>query len=129
MPRLTSQDEDRIASFIQDWCNPKLSWDLLVTACKKELGIETTRQALNTRPRIKALIKIRKTELKAPSKAPGYVKDIQTANERIEKLSKRVEELRYANEQLIDMFIRWQYNAYLYNVSEEKLNQPVPPGQ
>ncbi|WP_018274847.1 hypothetical protein WKI13_04270 [Teredinibacter turnerae] len=128
MARLTTQDELRIEELIQGWRNPKLSWEILVSACNYELGIKTTRQALNTRERIKALMKLRKTELKAPSKAPGYVKDLQTANERIEALTKRVGEIEYANYQLIDMFIRWQYNASLYGVSEEKLNQPVPPG-
>ncbi|MAZ88374.1 MAG: hypothetical protein CL693_12095 [Cellvibrionaceae bacterium] len=128
MARLTAEDEGCIEALIQDWRNPKLSWDMLVAACKSELGIETTRQALNTRERIKALMKLRKTELKAPSQAPGYIKDLQAANKRIEALTKRVGELEYANNQLIDMFIRWQYNASLYGVSEEKLNQPVPPG-
>lgn len=128
MARLTAQDELRIEALIQDWRNPKLSWESLVSACKNELGIETTRQALNTRERIKALMRLRKTELKAPSKTPGYVKDNQAANKRIELLTRRVGELEYANNQLIDMFIRWQYNASLYNISEEKLNQPVPQG-
>lgn len=129
MARLTGKDEQRIETLIQEWRNPKLSWALLVDSCKSELGIETTRQALNTRERIKALVKIRKTELKAPSHAPGFVKDLQVANKRIEALTKRVGELEFANNQLIDMFIRWQYNASLYNLSEAKLNQPVPPGQ
>lgn len=129
MARLTAKDEQRIEALIQNWRNTKLNWALLVDACKSELGIETTRQALNTRERIKALMKNRKTELKAPSQEPGYVKDLEAANKRIKALTKRVGELEYANNQLIDMFIRWQYNASLYNLSEAKLNQPVPPGE
>lgn len=128
MPRLTNDDERRIEALIQNWGSPKLSWQFLVEACRKELGIETTRQALNTRPRIKALLKIRKVELKAPSKATGYSRDLLDANKRIEALTQRVAELESANAQLVDMFIRWQYNASLYGVTEAKLNQPVPPG-
>ncbi|MEH6813399.1 MAG: hypothetical protein V7677_12780 [Motiliproteus sp.] len=129
MARLTAKDEERIKQLIQNWSNPKLTWELLVAACKKQLDIDTTRQALNKRQSIKGLLNVRKVELKAPSQQSGFVKDLKAANERIQKLMDRNVQLDQVNHQLLDMFARWQYNASLHGMTQSDLDQPLPPGR
>ncbi|MCW8884055.1 MAG: hypothetical protein OQK12_02220, partial [Motiliproteus sp.] len=118
MARLTAKDEERIKQLIQNWSNPKLTWELLVAACKKQLDIDTTRQALNKRQSIKNLLSVRKVELKAPSQQSGYVKDLKVANERIQQLTDRNVQLEQVNNFLIDKLFRWQYNASLQRMTE-----------
>mgnify|MGYP003453344437 FL=1 len=39
MGHLTPKDEKRIIKLIEEWSEPKLTWPLLVDACKEKLGI------------------------------------------------------------------------------------------
>lgn len=126
MGRLSENDEKRIIDLIHGWVNPKLTWELLVIACENELGIETTRKTLNTRSYIKAVMKIKKGDLRTPSDMPGYLSDVGVANQKLVQLVKKVELLEKANNDLVEQFLRWQYNAKNYNVSEEMLNRPLP---
>ena len=125
MARLSEKDEQNILALITQWTNPKLGWVELIDACKAELGISVTRQALSTRPNFKMAIKDRKKALKAPSQAPGYVKDIKDANERIAKLEAENQLLRKVNNQLLVRFKRWQANADMHGLTESMLDQPM----
>lgn len=111
---------------IRDWRGKKLTWELVVIACMNELGIKTTRKTLLTRDSIKEAMHLRKKELKAPSQAPRQFTDIDRANDRIARLTRRVEELEAAQHTLIDQFARWAYNADAHGVNETILNQPIP---
>lgn len=126
MARLTTTDVKRIEALIRDWRSSKLTWDLVVIACLNELGIGTTRKTLLTRDSVKAAMRLRKTELKAPSQAPRQFTDIDRANDRIARLTQRVAELEAAQETLIDQFARWAYNADAHGLNETILNQPIP---
>lgn len=126
MARLSEEDVKRIEVMIRDWKNSKLTWELVVLACKNELGIETTRKTLLTRDRIKTVMRLRKEELKAPSQAVREFSDIDRANDRIARLTQRVAELERAQRTLIDQFARWAYNADANGLNEDVLNQPIP---
>lgn len=126
MARLSETDVKRIEAMIRDWRSSKLTWELVVIACLNELGIETTRKTLLTRDSIKAVMRLRKAELKAPSQASRQFTDIDRANDRIARLTQRVAELERAQEILIDQFTRWAYNADAHGLNETILNQPIP---
>lgn len=126
MARLSESDEQRILVLIENWQNPKLGWVELVAACKAELRITVTRQSLSTRQIFKMALKDRKSALKAPSQAPGYVKDLKVANERIAKLEAENQTLKHVNNELLKRFKLWQNNADMYGVTESRLNQPLP---
>lgn len=126
MTRLTKNDIERIEDLIRLWSNRKLTWNLLVTACNNELGIKTTRKTLNTRSALKTAMKLRKAELKAPSQYARQYTDIDRANDRIIRLSKRVEELEAAQNVMIDKFTRWAFNADAHGLSESILDRPIP---
>lgn len=125
MARLSEIDEQRIIELIARWTNPKLGWLELVEACKMELNIGVTRQSLSSRNDIKMALKDRKFALNTPSKAPGYVKVLKDANNRIAQLEAENQLLKDINNKLLSRFKRWQANADMYGVTESMLEQPM----
>lgn len=87
MGHLTPKDEKRIIKLIEEWSEPKLTWPLLVEACKEKLGISRARQSLMNLPAVDLAMKNCKAALKAQKLKPGWISDIQAANEHIEKLT------------------------------------------
>ena len=125
MGHLTKKDEARIIKLIEEWSEPKLTWPLLVEACKTKLGISRARQSLMKLPAIDMAMKDRKAALKAPTQKAGWIKDINEANERIEKLTEANQKLKAVNQKLLERFKVWQANADMYGVSQTKLDQPL----
>nr|WP_206691835.1 hypothetical protein [Pseudomonas cyclaminis] len=122
---MTKKDEARIVKLIQDWSEPKLTWPLLVEACKTKLSINRARQSLMKLSAVDMAMKDRKAALKAPTEKPGWVKDIQLANERIEKLTEANQLLKAVNQQLLARFLTWQANADMHGVSQAMLDRPL----
>ena len=126
MGHLTKKDEARIIKIIEDWSESKLTWPLLVEACKTKLGIGRARQSLMKIPAIDMAMKDRKAALKAPTEKAGWINDIQKANERIEKLTEANQKLKAVNNALLERFKIWQANADMRGVSQRQLDQPLP---
>jgi hypothetical protein len=122
---LTKKDEARIVKLIQEWSEPKLTWPLLVEACKTKLSINRARQSLMKLSAVDMAMKDRKAALKAPTEKPGWVKDIHLANERIEKLTEANQQLKAVNQQLLARFLTWQANADMHGVSQSMLDRPL----
>lgn len=125
MGHLTKKDEVRIIKLIEDWAEPKLTWPLLVDACKKNLNISRARQSLMKLPAIDMAMKNRKAALKAPTEKPGWIKDLHHANERIEKLTEANQQLKAINQQLLARFLTWQANADMHGLSQTVLDRPL----
>lgn len=125
MKHLTKKDEARIIKIIEEWSEPKLTWPLLVEACKTKLGISRARQSLMKIPTIDMAMKDRKAALKAPTEKAGWVKDIKEANERIEKLTEANQKLKVVNQKLLERFKIWQANADMHGISQSMLDQPL----
>ncbi|ESW38345.1 MULTISPECIES: hypothetical protein [Pseudomonas] len=125
MGHLTKKDEVRIIKLIEDWAEPKLTWPLLVDACKKKLNISRARQSLMKLPAVDMAMKHRKAALKAPTEKPGWIKDIRHANERIEKLTEANQQLKSINQQLLTRFLTWQANADMHGLPQSILDRPL----
>lgn len=125
MRHLTKKDEQRIIKIIEEWSQPKLTWPLLVEACKSRLGISRARQSLMKLPAIDMAMKDRKAALKVRTQKVGWIKDINEANERIEKLSEANAKLKAVNHKLLERFKIWQANADMHGVSQRMLDQPL----
>lgn len=125
MGHLTKKDEARIIKLIEEWSEPKLTWPLLVEACKTKLSISRARQSLMKLPAVHMAMKDRKAALKAPADKPGWVKDIHLANQRIQKLTEANQQLKAVNKQLLARFLTWQANADMHGLSEAMLDRPL----
>jgi hypothetical protein len=125
MGHLTKKDEARIIKLIEEWSEPKLTWPLLVEACKGKLGISRARQSLMKLPAVDMAMKNRKAALKAPKEKPGWISDICEANERIEELTENNQQLIYALRDMRARFLIWQANADMHGVTQSMLEQPV----
>jgi hypothetical protein len=125
MGHLTPKDEQRIITLIEAWSEPKLTWPLLVAACKNELGISRARQSLMKLPAVDLAMKNRKAALKAQNLKPGWINDIQAANERIEELTAKNQKLLAAVRDMHARFLIWQANADMHGLSQSELERPV----
>ncbi|MBB5211054.1 hypothetical protein [Microbulbifer hydrolyticus] len=125
MGHLTDKDVVKIVKIINNWSDPKLTWPSLVEACKSKLNISRTRQALAAIPAINMAYKDRKAALRNTTQKADWIKDIHQANEKIEALTKTLQQLQMVNQQLLQRFLIWQANADMHGVSLEKLEQPV----
>lgn len=125
MGHLTPKDEQRIIKLIEEWSEPKLTWPLLVEACKEELGISRARQSLMKLPAVDLAMKNRKAALKAQNLKPGWINDIQAANKRIEELTSTNQKLLAAVRDMHARFLIWQANADMHGLSQAELERPV----
>ncbi|MBI6557020.1 hypothetical protein YA0850_32245 [Pseudomonas veronii] len=125
MGHLTRNDEIRIVKLIEEWSEPKLTWPLIVEACKSKLNINRARQSLMKLPAVHMAMKDRKAALKAPTEKRGWVKDILQANERIEKLTEANQRLKFINQQLLARFLTWQANADMHGITQTILDRPL----
>ena len=121
---LTDSDVVEIVELLQSW-KFKLTWELLVQACEKSLGLTTTRQALNRKAQIKEEFDIRKRALKTGVDDTPKPNSIQQAHARIARLLKRNKELEEQNALYREKFLRWQFNAERYGVGKEQLEKPL----
>lgn len=122
---LTPKEEALIIKLIEGWSEPKLTWPLLVEACKTKLNIHRVRQSLMALPAVKMAMESRKVALKTPPEKSGWIKDIHKANERIEKLTEANQQLKAVNQQLLERFLIWQANADMHGISQAMLDRPL----
>lgn len=120
---------ERIVGVLDGWSG-KLSWDLLIEAIEKRLGVRYTRQALDKHARIKSAYQSTKTRL---SKAPGSelhqklsTVEVGALTERLKRLEAENARLKVENESLLEQFVTWAYNAYLKGMTKEYLSTPLP---
>ncbi|MFW9080734.1 hypothetical protein ACOI9X_15895 [Pseudomonas sp. P2757] len=125
MGHLTKKDEAQIVMLIEEWSEPKLSWPLLVEACKTKLNINRARQSLMKLPAVGMAMKDRKAALRTPTEKQGWVKDIHRANERIAKLTEANQRLKFINHQLLARFLTWQANADMHGITQAILDRPL----
>ena len=76
-------------------------------------------------PAVDLAMKNRKAALKAQNLKPGWIKDIQAANQRIEELTAKNQKLLAAVRDMHARFLIWQANADMHGLSQSELEQPV----
>lgn len=125
---LEDADIAQIVEMLDGWSG-KLSWDLLIDAIEKRRYMRYTRQALHKHERIRLAYSLRKKSLSSAEDAKEihYASpELQIANERIARLTAENTRLKAENEQLLEQFVRWAYNAHTRSLDKGFLNRPLP---
>lgn len=129
---LTDQNIEDIVEILDYWSpSEKLTWDRLCIAIEAQLELvpAPTRQTLQKYSRIKNAYDLGKKSPTArrilEQKKQKLPASLKIAQEKIDALEFKNERLEKENSMLLEQFVVWQYNAYKYGVSIEKLNEPL----
>lgn len=122
---LNEQDIDRVVELLDGW-KGKLTWELLCDACERTINTRPTRQTLAKFQRIAGAYKAIKERGREEAESLSIPPSLNAAAERIERLTRENERLKRENNELLEQFVVWQYNAHAKGLSEYDLNQGLP---
>ena len=126
---LTDKDIENIVEILDEWpTDIKLTWDKLVDAVEQYLKFKTTRQTLEKQTRIKqAYIEVKPivSGTATPLITPTLPPSLKVAAERLENKDRKIERLERENQQLLEQFHVWLYNADRFGISISQLNEPL----
>jgi len=122
---LRDRDVQRVVEILDGW-KSGLTWEALVGACQKRLGLQPVRQTLYRSMRIREAFELAKARVRSDALPVPLPSSLRAAGERIVRLEAENGRLRRENEGLMGQFVIWQYNAHLKGMSEAELNCPLP---
>lgn len=122
---LSIEDIETIASILDGWSGP-LTWNLLIEAVFARLHFRYTRQALHNHQRLRIAFETRKSKVQTQEPVMRGSVQLQKALERIVRLEFENERLKSENDNLLEQFARWAFNAYVRGIGEAELNRPLP---
>lgn len=117
---------NQIVQILDGWTG-KLSWEIFIDEITLRLRTKYTRQALHNHVRIKDAFVSRKKLLTGGSDKEILAEspELQHALQRIARLEAEVDRLKFENNNLLEQFVRWTYNASTRALDEKFLNQPL----
>jgi len=117
----------QIVEILDGWSG-KLTWELLIDAIELRIFSRYTRQALYKHERIRHAFELKKNEPFLGRKNAKQVAtpQLQIALDRIARLQSENRRLESENNQLLEQFSRWAYNAHTRGLDYEFLNRPLP---
>lgn len=118
----------QIVEILDGWSG-KLTWDLLIDTIELRMFNRYTRQALYKHERIRHAVELRKSNLSGEEKDVRRVASpqLQVALDRIARLEAENRRLESENNQLLEQFARWAYNAHTRGLDHNFLNRALPP--
>ncbi|MCP4989096.1 MAG: hypothetical protein GY928_24465 [Colwellia sp.] len=126
---LTDNDINNIVELLDEWdLTVRLTWDKLCDALHESLGLDHTRQTLQKYNRIKDTYKSVKDHASGTvsKKKKPLPSSLAAAGTKIEKLERKNQRLIKENNELLEQFLVWQYNAHIHGMKLAQLNQPLP---
>ncbi len=117
----------QIVEILDGWSG-KLSWELLIDAIELRMFSRYTRQGLYKHERIRNAFELKKNEGAEGGKDVKRASSpqLQIALDRIVRLESENRRLESENNQLLEQFARWAYNAHTRGLDHEFLNRPLP---
>lgn len=126
---LTDKDIENVVEILDEWpTDIKLTWDKLVDAVEQHMKFKTTRQTLEKQTRIKqAYIEVKAiiSGTAKPLTTATLPPSLKVAAERLENKDRKIERLERENQQLLEQFHVWLYNADRFGISISQLNEPL----
>lgn len=124
--RLRDKDIQNIVSILDGWSGP-ITWDRLIVSIETRLQMRLTRQALDRHKRISDAYKVTKRRLRnLKDSGEAISQEMRRMKERLSRLEAENKRLEKENNNLLDQFRRWAYNAHTKGLDEIFLNQPLP---
>lgn len=123
---LTPTDIQAIVDIIRNWSTGKLTWNGICDAAAPVIGSKTTRQTFVTHKPITEAYSAKKNGVKVHKPRTSMPSSLTMAAQRIARLQNENDELKATNAELLEQFVRWQYNAYKYGVKEHQLFEGLP---
>ncbi|TGS85093.1 MAG: hypothetical protein E5V64_29245 [Mesorhizobium sp.] len=112
--RLSDQDIEKAVRLLDAWTG-KLTWERYLAVLATELGQTYTKAGLRKQPRILNAWEMTRKRLDDSVEAAGARSNgdaaIVHARETITRLRNENERLRQENQDLLERFLRWSYNA------------------
>ena len=122
---LTTEQIDIIVRVLDGW-DGRLTWELLREAIELRIGEAPKRQALSKHHRILKAFQTRQLALASSStKIRSGPIEVIKLRERLDLEEARSARLKSENDDLLDQFRRWAYNAHIAGLSIEELNAPL----
>lgn len=122
---LNSRDIEILVNLIDAW-EGKLGWEALCDAVAPLIGGRPTRQTLSAHSQVKTAFAHKKQQQKSGFVAAKRPASLSIAEQRIRRLESENDRLKAENGRLLERFLKWQYNAYIHGVSQDKLDAPLP---
>lgn len=123
---LDKNDIAEIINTIVLWDDDKITWGEICSAVEPLIGKKPTRQSLNMNKDIVEAYRSRKKGIRATGNILRKPANLKIAAARIANLEKQIYHLEGQNKNLKEQFVKWQYNAYKFGVSENQLNSDLP---
>ncbi|MFT4273963.1 MAG: hypothetical protein QM578_23415 [Pantoea sp.] len=123
---LNKNDIEKIINIIVLWESNQITWDGICEAVEPLIGKKPTRQSLNMNKDIVEAYHNRKKGIRATDNAIRKPANLKIAAARIANLEKQIYHLEEQNKNFKEQFVKWQYNAYKFGVSENQLNSDLP---
>lgn len=123
---LSAADISAIVDTINGWKIPPFTWDAICAAVEPLVGKRPTRQSISSNALIKIAYKKRNETLGQeyiPRPSPS---SLSVSEARIDQLEAKLRVVSARNQQLLEQFVVWQYNASKFGISEHQLNEPLP---
>lgn len=125
---LTKTDIQAVLDTINSWKEAPFTWDAICGAVEPFVGKRPTRQSLNSIALVKLAYSkrkqaITKEEVKSLSPSPS---SMSVAQARLKKLDTENRMLAARNQQLLEQFVVWQYNATKFGMTLHQLNAALP---
>ena len=124
---LTDSEVEKIVDRLTGW-KGRLTWELLADACEPLIGRRPIRQVLARSARVSLSFRTVKARLRANAGTASTANpEMAVLLQRIDRLEARNAQLSAENAQLLEQFVRWQYNAFAAGLAPDRLNEALPP--
>ena len=125
-PNLTPEKIAMIVEVIRSW-DGRLTWPGLVKEVFEKTGATYTRQALYKHESIRIAYEAHQNKGSTSDAGRPVPAALQASTERVRRLEVENAELRKREALLMEQFVRWAYNASTRGLTEDFLNQALPP--
>lgn len=122
---LTRKDIEIIVNLIDAW-EGKLGWDALCDAVGPLVGGRPSRQTVSSYDQVKAAFLLKKEQQRIGSVTTKRPASLNIAEQRIRRLESENGRLKAENSQLLERFLKWQYNAYKHGIGQHQLDASMP---